>query len=319
MTAALVVPAITSEMSSLDAALALAAAGMHVFPVDHPGLPQCAGVGKDHDRATCTQRGKHPAVSFTVAATSNPKMIAMWFTGAPRNIGIHCGPSNLIVIDEDRRGELKRYADEHQLQIPPTMVVTTARGRHYYFAAREGHQVGNTTGAFKDYNIDVRGHNGYVVGPGSIHATGVAYTVWGDKPPAPIPDWILDAITRPTNGSQHDGSHNVETFSGALPPRGRAAVPDIIRGPRDDSGGQRHGELISYASSLRARSTPRTEAEILYRDIWERCEQPPVCTTPLPWDEALGKLDDVYNRYPEGLSEEYRKRVGGRVRRPERQ
>ena len=238
----------TSFDTSLDAALALAAAGMHVFPIDHPGLQQCAGVGKDHDRATCTQRGKHPAVAFTMAATTNPKMIAIWFTGAPRNIGIHCGPSNLVVIDEDKRGELKRYADEHQLQIPHTLVVTTAKGRHYYFAARAGHQVGNTTGAFKGYSIDVRGHNGYVVAPGSIHATGVVYTVLVEEPPAPIPDWIIEAITRPTGGTHHNGSPRTETFTSVLPPRGFAAVPDIIRGPRADSNGQRHQELIRYAS-----------------------------------------------------------------------
>jgi AAA domain len=33
--------------------------------------------------------------------------------------------------------------------------------------------------------------------------------------------------------------------------------------------------------------------------------QPPDCTTPLPWDDALAKLDDVYSRYPEGKSANY--------------
>jgi hypothetical protein len=40
---------ITDDMSTLEVALALAKAGIYVFPVDHPGLPQCAGVGRGHN------------------------------------------------------------------------------------------------------------------------------------------------------------------------------------------------------------------------------------------------------------------------------
>jgi hypothetical protein len=123
--ASLAIPAITDDMSQVDAALALAAAGMYVFPVDHPDLPRCAGIGKNHDPATCDERGKHPTVTFTTAADTNPKMIQMWWAGAPRNIGINCGKSNLVVIDEDKLGAFKRYADEHGHKISPTMVVAT--------------------------------------------------------------------------------------------------------------------------------------------------------------------------------------------------
>lgn len=89
--------------------------------------------------------------------------------------------------------------------------------------------------------------------------------------------------------------------------RGFAAVPGIIHGPRADSGGQRHTELVKYASSLRARSVPYTEAKTLYKAVWERCEQPPDCLRPMPWEDGLAKLDDVYGRCPEGPSEEYRR------------
>jgi hypothetical protein len=43
------VPQITDNTPEVDAALALAAAGIYVFPVDHPELSICAGVGKHHD------------------------------------------------------------------------------------------------------------------------------------------------------------------------------------------------------------------------------------------------------------------------------
>jgi hypothetical protein len=294
------VPMITDDMSQVDAAHALAKAGIYVFPVDHPELPRCAGIGKNHDPAICDQRGKHPAVQFTVAADTNPKMIDMWWAGPPRNIGINCGKSGLVVVDEDQLDAFKRYADEHQVKIPPTMVVATAKGRHYYFTAREDHPLGNEEGAFREYSINIRAGNGYVVGPGSIHATGVLYRIEVALPPAPLPDWVIAAIqTKP-----RPEPSKAET-NGAASPRGLDAVPDVIRGPRADGGGNRHVALVSYASRLRALSLTRTEAELLFSRVWERCEQPPDCTTPLEWDDALAKLDDVYSRYPEGKSANY--------------
>ena len=86
MTAALTIPVITDDMSQPEAALALAAVGVYVFPVDHPDLPQCAGMKTaSHDPATCPadERGKHPVLKFTVGADDvNPKMIHMWGAGA---------------------------------------------------------------------------------------------------------------------------------------------------------------------------------------------------------------------------------------------
>jgi hypothetical protein len=77
--------------------------GWKPFPLDHPSLPQCAGIGRDHDPKTCDKRGKHPCVAFTTATrTINPKILAMWFSGA-RNVGIFMGGSGLAVIDEASR------------------------------------------------------------------------------------------------------------------------------------------------------------------------------------------------------------------------
>jgi hypothetical protein len=300
------VPQITDGMSEIEAALALGRAGMYVFPVDHPGLSLCAGIGKGHDPFSPNhQRGKHPCIPWAEKATIKDGVIlAHWMNGGfPRNIGIHCGKSGLVVVDEDRLGEFQRYADEHQVTIPPTMVVATAKGHHYYFAAREDHPLGNKEGAFGTYNINIRAGNGFVVGPGSTHETGVVYRITAPVPPTPLPDWVIDAIRAKRQPQPSNTSPNGST----APARGVDVVPPVIRGPRADSGGERHGVLVAYACSLRSRSIPRGEAETLYRAIWERCEQPPVCTTPLTWDEALAKLDDVYSRYPEGKSAEYQR------------
>jgi hypothetical protein len=287
---------ITDDMSMPEVALAIAAAGMYVFPVDHPELPQCAGIGQGHNPKTCNERGKHPAVAFTTAADTNPRMIHMWWAGGPRNIGINVGKSGLVVIDEDELGAFKKYADEHGHKITPTMVVATAKGRHYYYVALADTQLGNEAGALKDYSIDVRAGNAYVVGPGSIHKTGVVYRFEVARPPAPLPDWVVQAIKAKTNGHKDDGGV-WETVGDDFD---RFELPEVIKDhTRDDT-------LFKYASSLLARELPRGEAEILMRAAWQRCEQPPKAESAYTVEEALAKLD----RYEPGRSEGYEK--GGR-------
>ncbi len=280
----------------LVSALALARRGLYVFPVDHPELDRCAGIGRYHDPAACTERGKHPSVPFTRDASTDPHQVAAWFTGRPRNVGVACGPSGLLVVDEDTDGALARYATSVGQTIPDTFTVATGRGRHFYFA-RGGLSLGNAEGALKGSGVNIRGEGGFVVGPGSMHATGTLYTVTNGAEAGPVPDWLVDAVSgaaRATNG--------VSSPTAADKPRGLAAVPDVIRGKRADKPGERHEQLVRYASSLRARDVPIVEAEELFRVVWRRCEQPPVCETPMPWDEARDVLADVYGRYPANYS-----------------
>jgi hypothetical protein len=175
----------TEDFPQDDMALALAAKDMYVFPVDHPDLPICVGIGDGHrteeERKQCQRedRGKHPGVAFTHAATTNPKMIHMWWAGSPRNVGINVGKSGLLVIDEDVPGGFARYAAEHGVEIPPTFTVKTGKGRHYYFKDTQNGALGNAEGALSEYGINVRSGNAYVVGPGSKHFSGVIYRVEG--------------------------------------------------------------------------------------------------------------------------------------------
>src|SRR3954454_9743937 len=99
-------------MSALDAALWLAEEhGFRVFPVDHPDLPECAGIGRGHDPSTCEDRGKHPAVAFTHRATGESDEISAMFNSTPRNVGVYCGDSHVLIVDEDKPGEFARYAE----------------------------------------------------------------------------------------------------------------------------------------------------------------------------------------------------------------
>ena len=286
------VPEVTAEMSTLDTALALAARGWHVFPVDHPELAVCAGPhGSGQERAACRQRGKEPAsVNFTMAATTEPKMITTWFAGAVRNIGINCGLSRLLVVDEDEPGALARYAAAHGVTVPPTFIVTTGRGQHRYFAAPEDVKVGNHRGALEPYHCDIRAGNAYVVAPGSLHATGVVYAVTDDREPVAAPPWLLAAIQERQAAASMTPNSTWTTITPA--PGGLAAVPEVI------TNGTRHDVLMRYAASLRGRGAPQDEAEVLMRAAWLRCEQP--SAAPYAWTEATALLADVYTRYPAG-------------------
>ena len=87
------------------AALTLAAQGFSVFPVDHPWWAKCRGA---HGSAACDgKRGKHPTVPWSTRATTDPAAVNRMFGEGPFNIGIACGPSGLLVVDQDGRETLK--------------------------------------------------------------------------------------------------------------------------------------------------------------------------------------------------------------------
>ncbi|MEV0592468.1 bifunctional DNA primase/polymerase [Nonomuraea cavernae] len=174
-----------------------------------------------------TPRGKYPARGFTDwerNATTDPDRLAAWWRHAPFNVGIACGPSDLLVIDLDlpKPGEhppaawaqrgiasgeqvFRHLCAEHGQPYPDdTRTVTTRRGGlHLYFSAPPGRHLGNTSGARGKglgWLIDTRGAGGYVVAPGSYVAardgTG-PYTLTRDQPPAPLPDWLTAALIPP--------------------------------------------------------------------------------------------------------------------------
>lgn len=163
----------------LNHALAAAHRGWSVFPLQ--------------------QAGKTPLPGFkwTRGASTDPDQIHRWFSDADLNMGISCGPSGLLVVDEDQPGDLARWCTDHGVTLPATFTVATAHGQHLYFN-RGGLDLGNHTPFKEDgYGIDVRGAGGYVVGPGSVHPTGVIYTPTDTSPAAPLPQSLVAYLQAP--------------------------------------------------------------------------------------------------------------------------
>ena len=231
----------------LQTALSLASRGLHVFP--------------------CKPRDKRPAVFEGVKrATTDQNTITGWWGANPEfNIGLACGAqSRVFVVDVDgvdAEAELAKLEQQHDA-LPRTVESLTARGRHIYFAWPD-RPVHNSASKIAP-GLDVRGQNGYVLAPPSIHPSGKAYCWSVDSTDdfAPAPQWLLAKLAAPTT---RDKGAN-----GATPAE---SWRDLVR---DGVGeGQRNDMITRLAGHLLRRYVdPLVALEFLLAWNESRCRPP---------------------------------------------
>jgi Bifunctional DNA primase/polymerase, N-terminal len=222
--------------------------GLHLFAVDHPGRPECGGSHRDCDG----QRGKHPRGHWSRLATLSPRLIRAQLAGGPWNIGVACKLSLLLGVDEDRPGAFAEFAASIGQVVEPTFTVTTAKGCHYYYRQAEGAPLGNGRGHLAGHGIDIRGggtgNGGYLVGPGSVHATGTVYApVDSTLPIRPVPAWLAEVLRPAPPEPPRTAGRPGSTF-GALRGLVRVvldATPERDRNTRLFWSACRAGELVS--------------------------------------------------------------------------
>ncbi len=137
----------------------------------------------------------------------------------------------LVVIDADS-DEAMAWVESGAITRPQRWV-DTSKGRHYYYARNPSLEVRNSVGKAK---IDIRGYGGYVVAPGSVHASGVVYTehrneAWPDcsadgLPPLTGEDLAAINLFNGGGASTVDGQGNLVFSAGAVP---GAAAPVGMR------------------------------------------------------------------------------------------
>jgi len=180
------------RMTPLDQALALSRRGLSVIPVPRPRPGAPAGSPGD---------GKVPAIAWREYQTRLPTEaeIRAWFA-EPVNIAVVTGVvSDVVVIDADAPDSV-RWAVRN---LPYTPWQTeTARGFHLWYR-HPGLRVANRARIeTRDGRlaIDCRGDGGYVIAPGSIHASGAEYCQAGDwtEPRECVPRFWPGWIARPT-------------------------------------------------------------------------------------------------------------------------
>jgi putative DNA primase/helicase len=246
----------------LECALAYIQKGWKVLPLHTIRNGQCA-CGK----ANCSSPGKHPSTANgSKDASCDEADIRRWFSnGIAFNIGIATGSaSGLAVLDVDP----KNGGDEtvKQFTIPPTMeVVTGSGGRHYYFTIPQGIEIRNSQGKLAA-GIDVRGENGYVVAPPSLHASGNDYR-WAVDPRGvkitECPKWIYE------NKNPRTQEHKDTRIQG--------------NDQQDDEiiiEGQRNGKLSSIAGAMRRQGCDQEAIFAALININQR-----QCKPPLSYDE----------------------------------
>ena len=161
-----------SKHSALQYALALRRRGLSVIPVPRPR----PGVSPRNPGD-----GKVPGLQWKQFQERLPTEgeIRDWFS-TEQNIAVITGHlSGVIVIDADSKGATQ-WIVEHLPRTP--WQTKTSRGFHMWYR-HPGGRVGNRVRINTrdgQLAIDVRGDGGYVIAPGSVHASGHIYRMAGD-------------------------------------------------------------------------------------------------------------------------------------------
>jgi hypothetical protein len=266
---------ISEEKPNMEAAAReLARRGYPVFPVNwikEDGRCSC----QTNKGAKCTSPGKHPRISeWQALATTDESWIKSWWQRWPdANPGILTGKkSGVFVLDIDPRhgGDetLRKLVAEHG-ELPKTLVAATGGGGfHIFYAYPSGVEVRNSSGKL-GAGIDVRGEGGYVIGAGSLHASGRRYTWLIEDEPAQSPDWSLSRLTE----------EKTAAISSSTKPRAEvknsAGLGAVI------SEGSRNELLFKIACSMRGKGAGFDEIEAELSDINARR-----CSPSLPADEV---------------------------------
>jgi hypothetical protein len=148
----------------LDRAMALARRGIPVVPVRprekaamHSGWPELATT----DGAQIV-RWHNENPDYNVGAVAKAVLGSVW------------------ILDCDSEGLKERIESELGFKLPATFTVRSKNGLHLYWRQTpESIALGNVpSSALKeDHLCDVQVHNKYVVGAGSVHPSGILYTV----------------------------------------------------------------------------------------------------------------------------------------------
>ena len=181
---------------ALDTARQLLALRLSVVPIPPPRLGVPPGQPGD---------GKVPALPWRAYQTRFPTddELVQWFGAAPMNLAIVTGAiSGVVAIDADDRAAVRVVV--RRLPYTPWQTAT-ARGYHLFYR-HPGVPVANRAKLETPDGrlaIDVRGDGGYVIAPGSMHASGITYQFAGDwsaprdRVPRFWPGWLERPPKRP--------------------------------------------------------------------------------------------------------------------------
>lgn len=199
----------TSGGMKLNYAKQMLAKGLAVFPISWSKKNSAGEYICSCGDENCKHHGKHPLLGSHgfKDSTLDPDMIEWnWMETPDANIGVHPG-KEFVLIDIDRKtldkngeiidgltslAEFMGMSEEKILQQTYT-VRTPTGGFHLYLSCDVDDRFGNRVGMLP--GIDVRGNDGYVVGPGSM-IRGNFYEDFNGLDIAPVPDCLRTIMTQ---------------------------------------------------------------------------------------------------------------------------
>lgn len=252
-------------MGMLDAALAWAARGFRVFPLQ--------------------ENSKDPRdIPWTSVATTDPAAIRAFWTdpvmGTECDYNVGFLTTGFVVADVDVKNGKKGMETFFELGLEfDTLTARTANdGYHLIYK-------GDSGASPLGRDIDVRSHNGYIVAPGSI-VDGKAYTVELDIPVADFPGHLRHLLKPPRVKKTIEFNH-VDLDSAELV---EVAAHWLLVEAKPAIEGQ-GGDGVTYQTACRLRDLGLSEdaaADLMVDEYNPRCEP--------PWDpeELRSKVANAY-------------------------
>lgn len=123
----------------------------------------------------CSNPGKHPRTKNGLDdATTDLDQIREWWRRYPSaNIGINCGKSRILVVDQDTYKDIYD-GDDLELDEETVTALTGGGGTHLFYRMEDTDTFGNRNKNLPA-GIDIRGHGGYVIVAPSGHESGNVY------------------------------------------------------------------------------------------------------------------------------------------------
>lgn len=187
------------------------------------------------------------------------------------NIGVHMRGHIGVDVDPKNNGGATFALLDDLRGFPPTLVARTpSGGEHWYYALPPGVEVGNTAGKLGP-GIDTRGSRGYLAAPGSVTDRG-AYTWLHDRPIAPAPQWLIDAVGAPSATAASRNATDVPDAPQYLVDRALAHLRTEPPAVADGTGNR-----ATYEVAVRVREfglSPAQTVEAMMAEWNDRCDPP---------------------------------------------